>query len=115
MKVTVQIILTVAIIIIFSYPIYAGIRCENDIISVGDTSSEVRIKLSKCGKVLDKETVNKETVIDVDEKKDGEKVKKETLTEIWTVRVKERGGMYCYPLLIEEGRLMDISRWSRCD
>ena len=80
----------------------AGIRCKNDIISEGDTSSEVMIKLMECGTVLDKEIVSRETIV-------------EKVTEIWYIRVKERGGMYCYPLSFEEGVLQRIGNWSRCD
>ncbi len=115
MKTTTLIILMLAITPIYSYPIHAGIRCENDIISIGDTSSEVMIKLSRCGKLLDKEVVSKETIVDTDDKKTGEKVKKEKSIEIWYIRVKERGGMYCYPLSFEEGRLQSIGNWSKCD
>ena len=115
MKSTMLFFLTIAIITIFSLPIHAGLRCQNDLISVDDTTSEVRQRLSKCGEVLDKETVKKETIVKVGAKTDGETVKKQTVTEIWYIRVKERGGMYCYPLSFEEGRLIDIGRWSRCD
>ena len=115
MKTTTLFFLTIATITIFSIPIHAGIRCQNDLISVGDTTSEVRLTLRKCGEVLDRETIKKETIVDVDAKKGGKAVKKQTLTDIWYIRVKERGGMYCYPLSFEEGRLIDIGRWRRCD
>ncbi|MCG8641654.1 MAG: DUF2845 domain-containing protein [Desulfobacterales bacterium] len=98
--------------LIFFYPAQAGIRCKNDIISEGDTSSEVKIKLMACGTVLDKEIVSRETVV---KKKTDKTVKKEKVTEIWYIRVKERGGMYCYPLSFEEGVLQRIGNWSRCD
>lgn len=101
------------VIATYSYPIHAGIRCENDIISIGETSSEVVAKLSKCGQVLNKEVIRKETSVETD--KSGEKVKKEKLIELWYIRVKERGGMYCYPLTFEEGRLQGIGNWRRCD
>jgi hypothetical protein len=114
-KTTVLVILSMTMTIFCSHPIHAGIRCENDIISIGDTSSEVMIKLSRCGKVLSKEVVSKETVVDADDDKEGKKVKKETVTEIWYIRVKERGSMYCYPLSFEEGLLKNIGNWSRCD
>ena len=100
---------------ICSYPVYAGIRCENDIISIGETSSEVMIKLRRCGEVLSKEVVSKKTSVATREKKSDKKEKKEKLMELWTIRVKERGGMYCYPLTFEEGRLQSIGDWSKCD
>ena len=115
MKKSILTILTAFMTIILVHPLYAGIRCKNDLISIGDTPSEVRIKLSKCGKVLDKEVVSKETTIEVDDSKAVDKIKKEKLIEIWYVRVEERGSMYCYPLSFEEGRLVEIGRWSRCD
>ena len=102
-------------ITIYSHPVYAGIRCENDIISIGETSAEVMIKLSRCGEVLNKEVVSKETSVDTNKKKSDEKVKKEKLMELWYIRVKERGGMYCYPLTFEEGRLKSVGNWSKCD
>lgn len=109
--------LAVLILVIATYsnPIHAGIRCENDIISIGDTSSEVMVKLSRCGQVLNKEVIRKETSVETNKNKSDEKVKKEKLIELWSIRVKERGGMYCYPLTFEEGRLQSIGRWSRCD
>ena len=103
------------LITIYAYPVYGGIRCENDIISIGDTSSEVMIKLSRCGEVLNKEVVKKETIVDPNEKKPGAKIKIEKIIELWYIRVKERGGMYCYPLTFEEGRLQSIGNWSKCD
>lgn len=108
-------ILIIAITIMFFHPLYAGIRCKNDLISIGDAPSEVRIKLSKCGKVLDKEVVRKETTIENDDNRTVDKIKKEKLIEIWYIRVEECGSMYCYPLSFEEGRLKNIGRWSRCD
>ncbi len=115
MKTTTLIILMLAIITIHTYPVQAGIRCGNDIISIGDISSEVMIKLKKCGEVLNKEVISKETVIETDVKKIGDKVKKETLTERWYIRVKESGGTYCYPLSFEEGSLQSIGIWRKCD
>lgn len=105
----------ISVIATYSYPIHAGIRCENDIISKGDTSSEVMLKLSRCGEVLNKEVIRKETSVETNKNKSGEKIKKEKLIELWFIRVKERGGMYCYPLTFEEGRLQRIGDWSRCN
>lgn len=112
--------ITLAILFLFStvisfQQVHAGIRCKNDLIRTGNTTAEVRMALTKCGKVLDKEIVSKETTVEIDSKKTGEKVKKEITTEIWYIRVEERGGMYCYPLTFEEGRLKKIGKWSRCD
>lgn len=112
---TLALSILIVVATIYSYPAYGRIRCENDIISVGDTSSEVIIKLSKCGEVLNKEIIKKETTIETNESKIEEKVKKEKLIELWYIRVKERGGMYCYPLTFEEGRLQNIGNWSKCD
>lgn len=103
------------VIATYAYPIHAGIRCENDIISIGEASSEVMLKLTRCGKVISREVIRKETSVDTNKKKSDEKVKKEKLIELWYIRVQERGGMYCYPLTFEEGRLQSIGRWSRCD
>ena len=115
MKTTIITILLFAITTIFSFPTNAGIRCENDIISIGDTSSEVIIKLRRCGELLYKEVVKKEIIVNKSKKQVGEKIRKEKLIDIWHIRVNERGHMYCYPLYIEEGRLQSIGRWSRCD
>ena len=104
------------------YPLRIRVRFS---ISEGDSSIEVMIKLNKCGEVLGKETASKETVnkvnvskekiTDTREEKTGESVKKEIVTEIWYIRVEERGGIYCYPLSFEEGRLKSIGNWSKCD
>lgn len=112
---TFTLVLFIIVIATHSYPIHAGIRCKNDIISIGETSSEVMLKLSMCGEVLNKEVIRKETSIEINKNKSGEKVKREKLIELWYIRVKERGGMYCYPLTFEEGRLQSIGDWSRCN
>ena len=115
MKTTTIAILMFVITTIYSFPVDAGIRCENDIISVGDTSSEVIIKLRRCGELLYKEVVRKEITVKKPVKKKDEKIREEKLIDIWHVRVKQRGHWYCYPLYLEEGRLQSIGRWSRCD
>lgn len=112
MKTTHLVIFILMISLMFFCLAQAGIRCKNDIISEGDTSSEVMMKLMECGTVLDKEIVSRETIV---EEKTDRTVKKEKVTEIWYIRVKERGGMYCYPLSFEEGVLQRIGNWSRCD
>ena len=90
----------------------AGIRCGNDLISVGDTSFEARIKLETCGTVIDKERVGTTT-----ETQSGGKraAARERLIERWYIRVHERGGTYCYPLTFEEGLLKEIGIWRKCD
>ncbi len=108
-------VILIVLIVTYAYPIQAGIRCENDLISTGETSSEVMIKLNKCGEVLNKEVIRKETSVDTTENKFDQKVKKEKLIELWYIRVKERGGMYCYPLTFEEGRLQSVGNWTKCD
>ncbi len=115
MKTTTLTILLVAITTVYTFPTNAGIRCENDIISVGDTASVVMIKLRKCGELLYKEVVKKEIKINKSTKQKGEKIKKEKLIDVWHVRVNERGHHYCYPLYLEDGRLQSVGRWSRCD
>jgi hypothetical protein len=64
MKAPMRIISILAIVILSTNPIHAGIRCNHDLISMGDTSSEVVLKLNRCGKVLSKEVVSKETTLD---------------------------------------------------
>jgi hypothetical protein len=112
---TITLAIFISVIATYSYPTHAGIRCENDIISIGETSSEVILKLGRCGEVLNKEVIRKETSVETNKNKSGEKVKIERLIELWHIRVKERGGMYCYPLTFEEGRLQRIGNWSRCN
>ena len=73
------------------------------------------MKLSECGEVLNKEIVGKETIVETDKENSNKKVKKEIITENWYIRVKERGGMYCYPLTFEEGYLKSIGNWHKCD
>lgn len=111
MKLLILAVLTMVPTMLWS-PAFAGIRCGNDLISIGDSSSQVMMKLSKCGEVLGKEVVSKETI--KESKQNGE-TKKEKWIEKWHIRVKERGSMYCYPLVFEEGALKDIGSWSRCD
>jgi hypothetical protein len=104
--------LSLMISILCVYPVHAGIRCENDIISTGETTFEVEFKLKKCGEVLSKEIVRKETTKEITADKN---VKEEKLIEQWHIRVNERGVMYCYPLTFESGRLVDIGRWNKCN
>ena len=109
-----SIVLALAAIIIAmpGQPLNAGIRCANDIISTGETTSQVQMKLQLCGEVLSKEVVGEEAekVKQGDEQKERKK-----LVERWYIRVQERGGKYCYPLTFEEGILQNIGNWSKCD
>lgn len=90
----------------------AGIRCGNDLISVGDTSFEVRIKLDLCGSIIEKERVGTTT----ETQSEGEKaVAEERNIERWYIRVNEKGGAYCYPLTFEGGRLLEIGTWRKCN
>ena len=100
--------MSLLILFIFVCQAHGGIRCSNDIISIGDTSMEVRIKLKKCGEVLEKEVVQKDYV-------KHKKNIQEKLIENWYIRVNERGGSYCYPLTFESGKLNDIGRWGKCN
>ena len=114
------ILFVILLLMAFSHPVYAGIRCDGDIISVGDTTSEVIMKLGACGEILYKEYVREETIVVSNDKKknnraEHEKVKKEILVEVWHIRVKERGGSYCYPLTIKNGCLHSIGDWNKCD
>lgn len=89
----------------------AGIRCANDLISKGDTTFEVQLKLKQCGEVLGQEVIRKERIQgkgDVD-------IEVERRIELWHIRVQEQGGAYCYPLTFEEGTLKEIGSWKRCD
>ena len=112
MKATAFALLSMAIALC-TCPAHAGIRCENDLISPGETTFEVQVKLGKCGEVLNKEVVGTQTT---KEKKADDKVEeKEKVVERWYIRVQERGGMYCYPLTFEDGLLTNIGNWTKCD
>jgi hypothetical protein len=89
----------------------AGIRCGNDLISVGETSFAVQIKLENCGSVIAKEQIGTST--ETTEASDAE-VAEEHFVERWFIRVKERGGTYCYPLTFEQGLLREIGTWRKC-
>jgi hypothetical protein len=91
---------------------HAGIRCGDDLIAVGETSFEVQIKLESCGSVIAKKQVGKSTET---KKKGDTDVEKERLVERWYIRVNERGGTYCYPLIFEQGLLNEIGNWRQCD
>lgn len=108
-------VILVFMFVLSAYPIHAGIRCQNDIISIGDMSFEVTAKLNICGEVLDKKIVAKETIVETNEESADKKVKTEKLIELWYIRVNERGGPYCYPLTFEGGRLKSIGDWKRCN
>lgn len=87
--------------------VFAGIRCGNDIISIGNTKILVTNKIQSCGRILDKDTYTKE----ISDSSGGEGIR----IDFWSVRIKERGGHYCYPLTFEDGILTTIGSWSRCD
>lgn len=95
--------------------VFAGIRCGNDIISIGDTKILVTSKIQSCGRILDKDTYTKE----ISDSSGEEEIKTSKRIDIridrWSVRIKERGGYYCYPLTFEDGILTNIGSWSRCD
>jgi hypothetical protein len=97
------IIIVMVISIVFPNIVFAGIRCGNDIIEIGDTTFEAQIKLQECGQVLGKDFVQKSLG-------DGTINK----VENWYIRVEERGGAYCYPLIFESGVLKEIGNWKEC-
>ncbi|WDP92167.1 MAG: DUF2845 domain-containing protein [Desulfobacter sp.] len=104
-------ILIVSLFFIFNHaPLFAGIRCGNDIISTGNTKSVVAAKIQSCGQILDKDAYLK-TVEDAEDNT----IKTEKKIDLWSVRIKERGNNYCYPLTFEDGVLTDIGAWSRCN
>jgi len=97
--------------------VFAGIRCGNDIISIGDTKILVINKIQSCGHILDKDAYTKEISDSPSGKEEIKTPKKTTIRiDLWSVRIKERGGHhYCYPLTFEDGILTHIGSWSRCD
>ncbi|WP_394699249.1 DUF2845 domain-containing protein [uncultured Desulfobacter sp.] len=48
---------------------FAGVRCGNDIISIGDTKTTVVSKLRECGDILNKDTYTKEIKTQLNKKK----------------------------------------------
>ncbi|WP_022665207.1 DUF2845 domain-containing protein [Desulfospira joergensenii] len=105
-------ILIIAIFILFNIGIaFSGIRCRNDIISVGDAKILVASKIQSCGQIIDKDSYTKK--IEISSGKDDIYIDKRI--DIWSVRIQERGENYCYPLTFENGILTDIGSWNRCD
>ncbi|WP_319574854.1 DUF2845 domain-containing protein [uncultured Desulfobacter sp.] len=94
---------------------FAGVRCGNDIISIGDTKTTVVSKLRECGDILNKDTYTKEIKTQLNKKKGGEKITIQKRIDLWSIRIRERGGHYCYPLTFEDDILTEIGQWSRCD
>lgn len=99
------------IIFLFSGAVFAGIRCSNDIISVGDTKILVLSKIQSCGQVLDKDSYTKE----IEGLSGDDKIKIQKRIDLWSIRVKDRGSQYCYPLTFEDGILTSIGSWNRCN
>jgi hypothetical protein len=95
----------------------ADIRCGNDFISPGDSTFEVTLKMQKCGEIVGKENVGKETTTtkEYGPGRDTMKTEVEKMVERWYVRVQEHGGKYCYPLTFEEGILKKIGNWKQCN
>ncbi len=89
----------------------AGIRCGNDIISTGDTKTQVLVKIKNCGEILEKDSYIKGSTYTTS---DNYKTTTQTKIDLWSTRIKERGSYYCYPLTFENGELATIGKWSRC-
>jgi hypothetical protein len=103
-------IFLMAILIFSAAPVYAGIRCLDDIISEGDTNYEVMLKLEKCGEFISKDVIRKEISFDQDKN-----IEKEIPVEQWHIKVLEQGGTFCYPLDFQEGVLKEIGKWTKCE
>lgn len=106
-------VLIISVILLFGSGIsFSGVRCDNDIISVGDTKALVASKIGSCGQVLSKDSYVKEI-----ENSSGENsTKVQKLIDLWSVRIQEKGGnYYCYPLTFEDGILIDIGSWDQCN
>jgi hypothetical protein len=91
-------------------PVSAGVTCSNTIISTGDTNLEVLSKLKKCGKILNKDAMWKESA-----SKENNTINKEWLVEHWYIKVSEQAGIYCYPLTFNKGVLKDIGNLEKCE
>jgi len=98
--------LAIGVATLISHSAEAGIRCGNDLISIGDSTMTVMTKLSGCGRVVHRETLRTE-----EEFQRGKWVTV-TVTE-WYIVVEERGRKYGYPLTFKGGRLIAIGRWHR--
>ena len=95
---------------------FAGVRCGNDIISIGDSKTTVVGKLRSCGEILNKDTYTKEEEKQLDKKEGGEKIKIQKRIDLWSIRIRERGNNhYCYPLTFEDDVLTEVGQWSRCE
>ncbi len=89
----------------------AGIRCGNDIISTGDTKTQVLIKIKSCGEILEKDSYVRGTTYTSSKTYE---TTTQTKIDQWYTRINERGSYYCYPLTFENGKLTTIGKWSRC-
>ena len=105
-------VLIVLAVISWASGAQGGIRCGNDLISVGDTRFDVQVKLGDCGSILDRQQVGTRT--ETEAAATGT-VAEERVVERWHIRVNERGGAYCYPLTFVEGVLTEIGSWRRCN
>ncbi len=94
----------VLLIAVISYPQFAhpAIRCDRDLISDGDTTLEVTVKIQKCGEIMGKEVIRSEDSV-------GRK------REQWLIRVYESYHYYCYLLKFKDGVLDSIEYLRRCD
>ena len=119
-------LIIIFLIIVFLMPAaaLARIRCGNDIISKGDSSGRVRMKLRKCGEILEKEIIEEHTegtfsagtrhvknhtYTSGDFQSDTER------TERWYILVHETGGDYCWSIIFRGGILIEFEDWERCD
>ena len=115
-------LIIVMLLSLFVFPnmVSAGIRCGNGLIKIGDSTYQVNKKLEKCGEVLDREVIETHAsgTASYDPYSDTTSVhfqENRINKERWWIRVDERGGSYCYPLIFKKGKLIDIEPWERCN
>jgi hypothetical protein len=113
-------ILTLMFLMVCPSILNARIRCGNDTISIGDSTYRVTKKLKNCGEILDKEVIETtaEGTMSYDPYTDSTNVnyKEDRIKrERWWIKIEERGGSYCYPLIFESGKLMKVERWEKCN
>ena len=116
----------VVLVVVFLIPAaaLARIRCGNDIISKGNSSARVRMKLKKCGEFLGKEIIEERTDgtfgARTRHKKNysytsGDFQSTTERTERWHILIHETGGDYCWELIFRGGILIKFEDWESCD
>jgi hypothetical protein len=116
----------VFLMVVFLIPAaaFARIRCGNDIITKGDSSGRVMVKLRKCGELLEREIIEENTEATFSGRTKYKKNRSDSsgnfrsateVSERWHVIIHKREGDIYWQLIFRGGNLIKFEDWERSD